>query len=68
MYCILHGAANETTNGTQNKNVKNICNPYGLLCIYYPIIIFFYCFIIINTVSYIININILLINVLYIYI
>ena len=35
MYCILNGAANETTNGAQNKNVNNIYNPYGLLCIYY---------------------------------
>ena len=24
MYCILHGATNETTNGAQNKNVNNI--------------------------------------------
>ena len=40
MYCILNGAANETTNESQNKNVNNIYNPYGYRCIYYYIILF----------------------------
>ena len=39
MYCILHGATNETTNGAQNKNVNNIYNTLTGMYVYIIIII-----------------------------